>query len=314
MKRHLQYLEQAAREVHLREDEKAFIKQRLDVYMQEHPVREHRSVRQRMYLFITTHPMPIAIFALALLLGGGTSVAAAQSLPGDILYPVKTEINEPVRGWFYLDAEAKAEFEAWLAERRNDELARLETRAEAGLSSDERRERALEARTRAEALFETHVDRLNLLADRLEEEGRTEAAARIDASLNHVLDVHADIRARLEAQSDVEDEDMDAGDEADDEETTEDDENGEGRGILNRPIDVQNRDTIRLKLRELFRMDNTDETSGSTDADTDVEADTDAGIETDVETDEKLEVDIDTNNDVEANVDINVTTSSGLNL
>lgn len=202
MKQHLKQLEQEARQVKLEDQEKALMKQRLDTYREEHPVRNIRVERQRMQSFIRQHPMPIAALALALLLGGGTSAAAAQSLPGDTLYPIKTEINEEVRNWFTFSDEKKAAYQAELAERRNEEIEKL--RKKGRLTA----ERAKKAR----AKFEDHAQKADRIVDHLEEHGNSEAAALVETRLEAVRAIHEEIRERIEESipEDLEDTDREA--------------------------------------------------------------------------------------------------------
>lgn len=99
-------------------------------YARFHAVREVSNDRSKGVVPVSTAlqrfkltTMPIAIF-VTLLISVGTTVAAEQALPGDILYPVKTGVNEEVFGAFAIGANAKAEHEAAvLAER----LAEAET-------------------------------------------------------------------------------------------------------------------------------------------------------------------------------------------
>ena len=61
-----------------------------------------------------------AILVLALALGGlGTNTAAANTVPGDILYPVK-ELREGVELWFARSPEAKVEMYTSLVKERVD--------------------------------------------------------------------------------------------------------------------------------------------------------------------------------------------------
>src|SRR3989338_6446139 len=87
----------------------------LEQFISEHPVRNTgaaRLIRQgRSKFSIPTimelfslkslihnlKPMTIALI-IALLIGGGTSFAAEGAVPGDVLYPVKVNINEEIRG------------------------------------------------------------------------------------------------------------------------------------------------------------------------------------------------------------------------
>lgn len=104
-------------------------------------------------LFQKTKSMPIlASLLIVSFLGGGTAFAAENAVPGDILYTVKTEINEPIRGTLALNAEAKANFEAWRAERRLNEARTLSVRS---TLTEERREQ-LEER------FDHHAERVEM--------------------------------------------------------------------------------------------------------------------------------------------------------
>ena len=102
-------------------------------YARFHPVRvelDSRSIEQvpqSTYLQrfnLTT--MPIAIF-LILFISVGTSFAAQGALPGDFLYPIKTEVNENVRTAFAFGADAEANLQADLLEERLEEAQTLHT-------------------------------------------------------------------------------------------------------------------------------------------------------------------------------------------
>ncbi len=67
----------------------------------------------------------VAVALLVVLVGGaGTVTASSSSLPGDVLYPVKTAA-ERVQGFFTFGDEAKANFYMKLAERRLEEMKSL---------------------------------------------------------------------------------------------------------------------------------------------------------------------------------------------
>ncbi len=93
--------------------------------------------------------MPILIL-IALLMGGGVSFAAADTIPGDALYPVKIHVNENVESAFTLGDSANAKLEANLALRRLDEAEKLEA------------EQKLSAETKAElkSNFDKHTTRI----------------------------------------------------------------------------------------------------------------------------------------------------------
>lgn len=84
----------------------------------------------------TTMPL-IAIFA-AVLIGGGTSLAAQGSVPGDLLYPVKVGVNENIRSAIAVGADSEARLEAKLLEERVQEAMELknEGRLEGELATE----------------------------------------------------------------------------------------------------------------------------------------------------------------------------------
>lgn len=174
-----------SKKVALTREEKHEVRGALVSYMQDHPVRNAAPGRQvevkrdtlSRYL-LTLRPMPIALI-LVLMVGVGTSAAAETALPGDALYSVKTEINEPVRAALSVSVQAQAHWEERRAERRLEEAAALEARGR------------LDAQTRAqlEARFEEHAQRTE---DRIEllrtvsggDEKAAQLAARLEASLH----------------------------------------------------------------------------------------------------------------------------------
>lgn len=81
---------------------------------------------QRSFVMNIVKPMPImgAMMVVALV-GGGTSLAAEGSLPGDFLYPIKVHVNEEMRAALSFTSKVKADWEVSRAERRLAETAAL---------------------------------------------------------------------------------------------------------------------------------------------------------------------------------------------
>ena len=71
-------------------------------------------------------PWVAALIIVILVAGGGTSLAAEQSLPGEPLYAVKVGLNEPVRGWLVFNDQARADWQAERVARRLQEMSALE--------------------------------------------------------------------------------------------------------------------------------------------------------------------------------------------
>lgn len=163
----------------------------LVLYLKYHPVRNspwERLLYQRSFLAIILNKnklktMPVIILIIALVAGGSVSVAAENTLPGDLLYPVKVGVNEGVRELFAVSAKAEVELQAKLAERRLKEAAQLAA------------ENRLDAETRMdiESRFKNHSEKANKNLAKLDVEEKSQAAAGVSSSLE----------ARLRAQQRV---------------------------------------------------------------------------------------------------------------
>lgn len=105
------------------------------------------------YSWFTFAHRPIAAaLVLVLVFGSGVSYAAENALPGDALYAVKTYINEPAKVALATNAEAKAEVQIELAERRIEEAAILA--AEGRLDEETEDDLAIAFESHAEAVAE----------------------------------------------------------------------------------------------------------------------------------------------------------------
>lgn len=131
MKNLLKQLKKTSREVRLTTPERSTMRAALVRFVADHPavvpalpggvIRSPHSFLRRMRNFKTASFLVIGGVAI----GGTVSFAAEGSIPGDILYPVKTEINERVRGVAAFTPQAKAGWEVKLVERRLLEIEEL---------------------------------------------------------------------------------------------------------------------------------------------------------------------------------------------
>jgi len=195
MNKHIQKIEKAWRRgVHLDVSEKNAIRTELATHIAQHPVRKKNLVRQidqtqkaTSYILIKHKPMFATIAAIVLLaLGGGTSYAAENALPGEALYPVKVGINEEVRAAFAFDDEKKAEWQAERAERRLEEAEKLIE--EGTLTVDI--EKKLSER------LEKHISKTQEKLSKLEEKGNNDAVERLSNRLETALRLHGAIVAQ----------------------------------------------------------------------------------------------------------------------
>ena len=122
-----------AQAVQLSTKEKRAGKKELQTFMKAHPAA--KVVAEGFFarfgrLFTIRLPAMAMVVVLLVTAGGGAAYGAESALPGDLLYPVKTEVTEPLRERFARTPERRAHFAAWRIERRLQEAEKLLERAE----------------------------------------------------------------------------------------------------------------------------------------------------------------------------------------
>ncbi|PIT91497.1 hypothetical protein COU17_00075 [Candidatus Kaiserbacteria bacterium CG10_big_fil_rev_8_21_14_0_10_49_17] len=127
-------LHEAGKRIRLSRTEKDDMRARITEYMQMKPVRAQTArAHSSVFGFSVFHfkYAPALLIALLVFLGGGgVSLAAERSVPGDLLYPVKVSINEEVKAAVALSPEARAQWATRRAERRLEEAQILASRGE----------------------------------------------------------------------------------------------------------------------------------------------------------------------------------------
>lgn len=132
-----------ALQISMTDSERAQSRDFLTRYMRMHPAHV-RIQKSKSWFSLRLHPYPIIATVLIIVLGGSTAGAAtlAQSaLPGDLLYPIKVNLNEQVREVLATTPEKRASVALSRAEERIKELEKLEARGADEtliLSSEER--------------------------------------------------------------------------------------------------------------------------------------------------------------------------------
>lgn len=138
--------------------------------------------------------MAIALIVV-LLVSGGASFAAEGALPGDVLYPVKVGINEEVVAALTINSEAKANWNARVAERRLEEAETLAARG--ALDAD--------ASAKIAANFDEHAERVHERIARFETEKNLKAASNVSSNFETSLRAHENILNRIaESKTEVE--------------------------------------------------------------------------------------------------------------
>lgn len=141
------------------------IQKNLSEYAQFHTIpegvritEESRSIKQvqrsTSLLRLRFKYMPIAII-IALFVGGSVSYAAEGAVPGEILYGIKTEVNENIKVAFTFGAEAEARLQADLLDKRLAEAEELKSEnklsGEVGLRMQAEIEEQIQAASEAAA-------------------------------------------------------------------------------------------------------------------------------------------------------------------
>jgi hypothetical protein len=120
MKKILNNLKQEASAFRMSAAEKAFM--RAQLFGATSPVQ----IKQSPYFFFSYQfRMVMAGLLVFVLAGAGTASAAQGALPGDILYPVKINVTEPVEVALAQTSAAKVDVQAKLATRRVEEAQEL---------------------------------------------------------------------------------------------------------------------------------------------------------------------------------------------
>ena len=142
-----------------------------------------------------TMPIALIIGLIIALTSGGTVAASQNSLPGDVLYPVKI-VSEDARVAMVFSPEQKAEFRLNLAQKRIEEIGRvLEKVGEDGNGM------SVEALQKALDNFDAQVKKILDKTDEIKEKGNLAKAGEIIANLETNLGIYKKILKDKEEKS-----------------------------------------------------------------------------------------------------------------
>lgn len=177
-------------------DEKSACRSVLISHVQKYPAHTPflEQIRERKNSFSknVAHAIRMAVaVTLAALLGGSVSFAAEGALPGDLLYPVKTAVNEELASLLAVSNESEAKLQAELAARRIEEAEKL---AEQGRLD-------LETRASIAEKFHAHAEKSESNAKIVEASENLSAAAGIRSDFESVLQAHTKVLAEIDAKT-----------------------------------------------------------------------------------------------------------------
>jgi hypothetical protein len=132
----------------------------------------------------------VAALALVLAVGVGTSYAAQDALPGDALYGIKINVNEPVQGSLATSPSAQADWNTELAQRRLAEAATLAAEGKLTPSAESSVAAGLDQATDN---FDANVAVLS------QSPGNVATIANAQSGMEATLDVDADVLDQLQS-------------------------------------------------------------------------------------------------------------------
>lgn len=122
----LDELKQHTNEIVLTQDEKSLMRKNILSFVKKYPLYTSSVVSPYSTFFqaVKKHGYATSL-VLIFCLFGVSSVSAEVTVPGDVLYGIKTGVNEKILGWFANSPDAKAEWQLALADRRLEESETL---------------------------------------------------------------------------------------------------------------------------------------------------------------------------------------------
>lgn len=179
--------------IHLSEDEKNLLKNRIISEINLISLRgdlDKQRFAQKWFWYLSQPRLAVSFAALLIfvLSGGGVMAAASRAVPGDLLYPVKTEFNERLAGSFDFSTAAKATREVKLVGKRLQET-------QAVIATGRLSPEAIEI---VESRLEKHVENIKNYVGVLKNMGENEKVAILQDQLEISLSANERILSSLE--------------------------------------------------------------------------------------------------------------------
>ncbi|MEK7636402.1 MAG: DUF5667 domain-containing protein [Patescibacteria group bacterium] len=179
---------QQAKNISLAENERARVRNELRIYMHAYRPPIRVALRDQLFAFFAIHRTVPLVLIASMLSGAGIAFGAEGTLPGDILYPVKINVNEEIRGLLKFSPKSRVEWETKLATKRLEESERLTV---------EKRIITPEVRLALQEKFNEHRKNAEIKIATIENGGDFEVAARINSNFEAELEAHDKILQKL---------------------------------------------------------------------------------------------------------------------
>ncbi len=181
------------RNIRLQRNEHAALRAELIAFLASHPAPAGHTFAKMMQRFALHKSLMIGSLVLLVAISGtGMSYAAERSLPGTILYPLKIDVLEPLRGAVAVTPEAKVQWEVTKVSRR---LSEAEQMLEQGsLNDDISTDLAEQVQDHSTAITESITS--------LQADDKLAAAADVTTAFTSTLQTHHSLLTQLAAKQD----------------------------------------------------------------------------------------------------------------
>lgn len=173
-------------------NERGRVKRALLNHIKMNPVTNEAVGGRLSFAFVYSRPVMVAmIFLIVTLSAAGVCYAAESALPGDLLYPVKTGINEGVRSLVNVSAIDEAN---WQVERTDRRLAEMEQLTASDQLSAEAADQLSES-------ISAYAEKVQQYAQEFAEAQQWEKAVSVNTRLESTLRVHGNLISAINAQN-----------------------------------------------------------------------------------------------------------------
>lgn len=179
------------------DEKKMLVREEILSFMNAHPIssgeeilKEHLSENKDVafdIFFFTKMKLVGVTLIITLTLGASVSYAAQDSLPGDSLYSIKTNVNENLRGWFAQSPKQEAKLHVEFAEERIKETEKL--MAKGGIKP--------EIATQLEENFKVQARAVDVSISKLTSENKHEDALEVSSQFESSLKAHESVLSGL---------------------------------------------------------------------------------------------------------------------
>ncbi len=191
--KYLKNLSDQSKKVSLSENEKQIMKSEVLEFMKNNPMQGVNVGWSLWPIFqrpVLRYASMVAV--LSLVIFSGVSLAANNSLPGDVLYPIKVGVNEKVLGLLQVSDESKAQYDIQLAETRLEEIEKVSSKENLNEST----------KANISSLLNKHIEDAKKHSDKVGNQNNNNLSAQINSELEASLNAHKDILDELSKEKD----------------------------------------------------------------------------------------------------------------